>query len=283
MAVIARRKNAGGLAAREQNWGADRPPAGSRRACPVRIYTLGRFSVTLHRQALTTHHKRRYQRPLELLQALIALGGREVHVELLSQALWPDADGDRAQNTFDVTLHRLRQLCNVETLLLLRDRRLSLNGELAWVDVWSFEQVVNYAEDLLVRLDEPGVGRQLVRCEERLFGLYQGAFLEREAIQPWALTLRERLRSKLLRHVAGAGKAWEAAGDWDRAIRYYQKGLEVDPLIEELYRRLMFCFRQTKRTAEALAVFERCRAMLSTQLKITPSRDTIDLLRSLKP
>ena len=81
---------------------------------PVRIHTLGRFSVQLHHQVVVTKQARQ-QRPMELLQALIALGGRGISTELLSQLLWPDADGDAASNTFDVTLHRLRRLLDIRS------------------------------------------------------------------------------------------------------------------------------------------------------------------------
>ncbi|MGD2076689.1 MAG: BTAD domain-containing putative transcriptional regulator [Gammaproteobacteria bacterium] len=247
----------------------------------MRIYTLGRFSVTVHRHSLNPQLKPRYQRPWELLQALIAFGGRDVHAELLSQALWPDADGDHAQNTFDVTLHRLRRLFNVEALFLMRGRRLSLNHELAWVDVWSFERLINHAARLIPRFDDPGTAHQLARYEERLLNLYQGAFLEREATRPWALSLRERLRSKLLRHMHEAGPAWERAGEWETAIRCYQKGLEIDPLFESLYQRLMYCFRETGRVPEALATYHRCRTVLAQQFQIEPSRNTRQLYNSL--
>jgi two-component SAPR family response regulator len=249
---------------------------------PVRIHSLGRFSVQLHQQAITGGVKARNQRPLELLQALIAFGGRGVHAELLSQALWPDAEGDKAQNAFDVTLHRLRQLISLKGLFLVHDRRLTLNSELAWVDVWAFERAVNHAERLLNRFDEPLSLRELAHSEDRILGLYQGAFLEREATRTWTLSLRERLRSKLLRHMTEAGHAWETAGEWDRAVRYYHKGLEIDPLIEALYQRLMHCFRETGRVAEALTTYQRCRALLAEQLQIEPSRATRELYNSLR-
>lgn len=249
---------------------------------PVRIHSLGRFSVQLHRQAVTGGVKARNQRPLELLQALIAFGGRGVHAELLSQALWPDAEGDKAQNAFDVTLHRLRQLIGLKGLFLVHDRRLTLNSDLAWVDAWAFERAVNHAERLLNRFDEPLSVRELAHSEERILALYQGAFLEREATRTWALSLRERLRSKLLRHIAEAGRAWESAGEWDRAVHYYHRGLEIDPLIEAMYQRLMHCFRATGRIAEALATYQRCRAVLAEQFQIEPSPATRELYHSLR-
>ncbi|HHJ16142.1 MAG TPA: tetratricopeptide repeat protein [Gammaproteobacteria bacterium] len=261
--------------------GWSRTSGSSRVDHPVRIHTLGRFAVQVYSHPMGLSLARQ-QRPLDLLKALIALGGREVHAELLSQALWPDTDGDAAQNAFDVTLHRLRRLFDIKDLFILRDRRLTLNSNLAWVDAWAFERLVNHSERLLHLVGDPMIGRQVARCSERLLNLYQGAFLEREASNAWTLTLRERLRSKLLRHMQDAGLCWEQDGNWERAIRFYRKGLEVDPLTEELYQRLIIAYRATGRRAEAIRTFHRCRLILADQFQIAPSQQTLELFHSLK-
>lgn len=248
---------------------------------PVRIHTLGRFGVQLNHHAVTVRQTRQH-RPIELLQALIALGGRDVSSELLSQALWPDADGDAASNTFDVTLHRLRRLLDIRDLLLLRDHRLTLNSDLAWVDAWAFERLINHAEHLLTQADEPIILRQLARIGERLLTLYRGGFLDREAGNNWSLALRERLRSKLLRHIQDVGLVWERLGEWEQAERFYRKGLEIDPLAESLYQRLMVCFRETGRPADAMALYQRCRDILEHHFQVRPSARTLELYASLK-
>jgi two-component SAPR family response regulator len=248
---------------------------------PVRIHSLGRFSVQLYQQPVATNQTRQ-QKPMELLQALIAMGGRGISSELLSHALWPDADGDAASNSFDVTLHRLRKLLGIHDLLLLRDQRLSLNSDLAWVDVWTFERLVNHAERLLRRANDPAVLRQLARVGERLLVLYQGGFLAREPGNTWSLTLRERLRSKLLRHILDAGLVWEKFNEWERAVRLYRKGLEVDPLIEELYLRQMLCFQATGRRSDALTTYHRCRDVLYMHFQIEPSKEILELYASIK-
>ena len=261
--------------------GWSRSPDSARADHPVRIHTLGRFSIQLNGHAVSSKPSRQH-RPVELLQALIALGGRDVGVEVLCQALWPDADGDLAKNTFDVTLHRLRRLIGINDLLLLCDHRLTLNSQLAWVDVWTFERLVNHAEQLLPRAGEPVVMRQLARVGERLVTLYQGNFLDREASNAWSLTLRERLRSKLLRHILDSGHMWERLGEWERAIRFYRKGLEIDPLTEAFYQRLMICFRETGHLGDALATYQRCQEILARQFQIRPSPTTLALYSSLK-
>jgi len=261
--------------------GWSREPAEHHSETPVRIHTLGRFAVQAHNHPIALTRQRQHK-PFELLQALIALGGRDVHSETLAAALWPDTDGDKAQNTFDVTLHRLRRVFGMKELLLLNDRRLTLNSQMAWVDVWAFERTVNHCERLLAHSDDPAVLRQLSRYSERLLNLYPGAFLDREAVRPWMLSLRERLRSKLLRHVLDAGQVWENHNQWTQAVRLYQKGLEIEPIGEALYQRLIVCYRDTGKLADALNAFHQCRRQLATQLQIQPSPRTFALYQSLR-
>jgi len=248
---------------------------------PVRIHTLGRFGIQLNGSAISLAQGRK-QRPFEMLKALLAFGGREVHAELLSQALWPDADGDGAQNSFDVTLYRLRRVFGVKDLFIVQDRRLTLNNEYAWVDAWEFERLVNHGERLVNHSYAPDIADQLAANSERLLHLYQGSFLEREAISGWTLGLRERLRSKLLRYILDTGKVWENCKHWDIAIRLYRKGLEIDPRIEALYQRMMICYKASGRTAEALTTYHHCSDILQNHLQISPCPETLALYEALR-
>ncbi|GMQ87319.1 MAG: BTAD domain-containing putative transcriptional regulator [Gammaproteobacteria bacterium] len=248
---------------------------------PVRIHTLGRFGIQ-HEQAVVNLSQGRKQRPFKMLQALIAFGGREVHADLLCQALWPDAEGDMAQNSFDVTLHRLRRTFGIKDLFKLSDRHLTLDSELAWVDAWEFERLINHCEKLLAQSYDLEAVREMIDCSEQLLNLYQGTFLECESTHGWTLRLRERLRSKLLRHILDAGRTCENHKCLDAAMRLYRKGLEIDPLIEELYLRLMSCYRDSGRIAEAIGTFNYCRILLSQHLLITPSEATMKLYASLR-
>ena len=71
-------------------------------------------------------------------------------------------------------------------------------------------------------------------------------------------------------------------GRWASAIRFYHRGLEVEPLAEELYQRLMLCYRNSGRKAEALAIYQRCRTNLSAGLDLAPSPLTEELRASIQ-
>jgi LuxR family maltose regulon positive regulatory protein len=231
---------------------------------PIKLYTLGRFSVVAD-DTPTKASGKAQAKPLELLKALIAYGGRDASGAMIAGELWPDVDGDAAQHALSTALHRLRKLLRRDDAVLVHEGKLSLNPVVVWVDVWAFERLVN-------GLERGEIDR--VTTAEKFFRLYPGNFLQRDSESAWALPLRERLRSKFLRQALSFGRAWEEAGNWDWAAVAYQRGLEVDNLSEELYRRLMRCHQQRGETAAAVEVYRRCRQMLSVVLGVKPSPDT---------
>jgi ATP/maltotriose-dependent transcriptional regulator MalT/DNA-binding SARP family transcriptional activator len=243
---------------------------------PIKIYTLGRF--LLARDAAPSHASGKTQQvPLELLKALIALGGRGVEVAKLEEALWPQAEGDAARKALDTTLHRLRKLLGVDEAVTVREGKLTLDGRYCWVDTWVLERRLSRVEEALGSGNE----QELQEQAEAIFALYQDHFLVNEPERPWMLGQRDRLRSKFVRHIKALGQHWERTGDVDRAIVLYEKGLEIDNLAEELYRRLMRLHERKGHRAEAMATYRRCRQSLSVVLGISPAPDTQAIFQSL--
>ena len=212
---------------------------------------------------------------------MVAQGGREVGEDTLTAALWPDAEGDTARQAFDTTLHRLRRLLGNDQAIVLHNRRLSLDHRLCWVDAWAFERLLSEAETLFGNPADPD-GTALANLADRVQAFYHGPFLGKEFGAAWSISLRERLRSRYLRHVVSIGARWQQLGRWDRAIECYRKGLEVDDLAEQLYQNLMLCHQQLGQRSEALSVYRRCRFVLSVVLGIAPSPATESLHQRLR-
>lgn len=226
---------------------------------PVKIYTLGRFAMVVEGEMHPTGRQAQ-GKPSSLLKALISFGGREVSETRLIGALWPDAEGDAACQVFRITLHRLRQMLGSEKAIHVHDGNVTLDDSYCWVDAWAFECLTDKARQSLSSA-----------LSEKALKLYQGHFLAKDDDEAWALSLRERLRNKFLRHVECLGQRFERAGEWDSAIDCYRKGLEVDVLAEVLYQRLIACYQRQGRRAEAMAVYQRCRTMFSALLGVEPS------------
>ncbi|MFU8858431.1 MAG: AfsR/SARP family transcriptional regulator [Deferrisomatales bacterium] len=215
------------------------------------------------------------RKPLALLKALIAFGGRNVSEARLADALWPDADGAAAYQAFTITLHRLRKLLGVPDALVVREGRLSLDPRRCWVDAWVFERLLG--EGARGRSAQPRSD-----AVERALGLYRGPFLPEEVDEPWATHLRERLRSRYLRGVEVLGARLEDTGTWAEAAEHYRRALEVDSLSEELCRRLMICHEKLEQASTALAAFERCRRLLGGTLGVEPSSETRQLAERIR-
>lgn len=238
---------------------------------PVKIYTLGRFAIAKDGPSIETHSKAS-RKPIELLKALIAHGGRAVHQDNFLTALWPDSDGDDAQHAFETAVYRLRKLLGAEALIV-RDSSLTLNHQHCWVDCWAFERLISSA----YRGVESGDTVAVARDVRKLLNLYQGSFLCRDQETAAAIVYRERLRSRLLRALERLGQFWAATGDGTKTLECYLYALEVDPSAEVFYQRLMRHYHAAGRHAEAIAVYQRCRLTLQALVGVSPCADTVNL------
>jgi DNA-binding SARP family transcriptional activator len=246
----------------------------------LRIRALGGFVLERDGEPLRFTGKAQ-KKPLELLKALIALGGRGVEASRLAAVLWPDAEGDTAKVSFDTTLYRLRKLLGYDAALVLSEGKLALDEAHLWLDVRAFEAAVARIDALLA--DNGAATETLAAAATALVAGYPGHFLAGEDDQPWLVGLRDRLRAKLIRAVLELGRRLQARGEWRKAAALFAHGLEADNLAEPLYRALMVCHRELGETAEALRAFRRCRELLSMVLGVAPSAETEAVRRTLAP
>jgi two-component SAPR family response regulator len=244
----------------------------------VKIFTMGRFEAVIDGEPLRFKGKPPLK-PLELLKALIALGGREVGLGRLEDLLWPQAEGDKARQALTTTLHRLRKLIGCDKAVELGEMKLSLNDRICWVDVWALDYLYGRIDESVA--DGGFDSDEAARLTEMIQILYKGDFLKNEEAQSWAWPAGTRLRSGFLHAVGLLARAWERAGSFEKALHLYLRGLEVDALAEEFYQGLMRCYQLQGRTAEGLLVYERCREALSAH-KITPGPETESVFRSLR-
>lgn len=238
---------------------------------PVRIHTLGRFGVVCDDQPLTFAGKPP-RKALELLQALVANGGREVPVCQLIQNLWPDEPGD-TKNLFDNTLHRLRKVLGPPDAIQLRNGKLTLDPAVVWVDIWSFHRLTSAFFSAPVPADGAQAEAQQREAAAAL-RLYTGHFLQSEPDAPWIATYRDRARSRFLRLVALLGERLQQQGRSREAVEVFERGLEVDNLAEPLYQQIMLCQQRRGEHAEVLRTYRRCRELLSIVLGVRPSWQT---------
>ncbi len=214
-----------------------------------RIYTLGRFEIHREGEPLLFDRKAP-QRPLLLLKALIALGGRDVPDERLIDLLWPDSEGDMGRQAFRANVFRLRKLIGHEAAIAFRDGLLTLDDRHCWVDVRALERHCRRIEDIDAR-GAGAAGKNIARLAARISALYNGPFLAGDKDRTWTTLPRQRFRNLLLRCLMLSGERMESEGDFESAASCYRKGVEVDGLAENLYQKLISCYRRLGKVAEA--------------------------------
>jgi DNA-binding SARP family transcriptional activator len=246
----------------------------------IRIHMFGAFNLVIDDQPVQFSRKAQ-QKPLDMLKIIVAFGGRKVREESIADELWPDADGDQAHRSFATTLHRLRKLIGYPKAIRLADHRITLDPRYCWVDTQAFKYMYQQLltpdkEQSDITLDK----KKFVYCQ-RIMDLYPGHFLEDESWAGRFIVQKEKFHHLFLDVVKRLGRYWETNHQWEKAISCYQKGLDRDPLAENLYGRLMNCHDRLGQTSEALKVYERSKKILHSSLGRSPSREIETMYEAL--
>jgi DNA-binding SARP family transcriptional activator len=184
----------------------------------IHIHLLGRFGIVIDGVPLR-FGRTAPRRPIELLKAVLACGGRGVSADRLADALWPDADGDAGYRALVTTVYRLRQWLGRRDPIVFTGHEVAVDPAWCWVDAWAFERAANGAVD---RHDLAAA-----------VGLYRGPFLDHEALT-FAVDARERLRRKYVRTVLALAAAQTRGGDSPGAIETLERAADIEPGSAEL-------------------------------------------------
>lgn len=188
------------------------------RADRVLIQTFGQFRVWKAGERIQ-FSKRGMPRHLELLFVVLSLGSEEVSLSLISEELWPDSDGDKAQNAFRITLFRLRKILGQE-VLILKEGQLSLDTRLCEVDSLVFQKSLDHIKSEPVEESWKALAEALV--------IYKGDFLPSWE-HPAGLAYRERSRLMYRNMVERLGSHYLSQGMVGDAEKLFQEALIRDP------------------------------------------------------
>jgi len=186
--------------------------------------------------------------------------------DAIGLVFWPDLSTKKMRNSFHTTLHRVRRAVGAEAVVV-EGGQYHLGDVDYWFDVEEFETLIERARLL------PPQDWQAEDLRRRAVALYRGDFLP-EAERVWCAPKRESLREMYFRTLIEIGQRHETRKEFEKAIGWYRRALEMDELDEDVHRRIMHCYSEAGRRSDVLAQYRRCRDILRRELDIEPSAET---------
>ncbi len=241
---------------------------------------LGSFSVTLDGQPVTAFESDKAR----ALLAYLAVESDRPHTrEKLAGLLWPDSTEAAAHARLSHALANLRAILADHDpqapVLLVTRQVIQFNREAdALVDVLAFRQAVSQP---MARHRPWSIVLLSVR-------LYHGRFLEGFSLpgcpefEEWLLLEQEHLHRLAMETLARLADGYEAWGEFDRALPFAWRQLELDPWWESAHRQAMRLLARSGQRDAALAQYQTCCRLLSEELAAEPSPETVRLYEEIR-
>ena len=115
------------------------PPESRRVSWPwlLKIRLFDGFSIEGIAAGANDSGKKGESISMQILQFVAAHAPVAIGTQRLADALWPEADGDKAMRSLDVSLNRLRQVLPDAGLLFRRDGKVGLDMDRVWCDTYA--------------------------------------------------------------------------------------------------------------------------------------------------
>ena len=216
------------------------------------------------------------------LLAYLAVTGQRHTRDTLATLLWPEYDQSRGRAALRRTLSALKSAVHGYGLDIRRDS-LSLEPTAdIWVDVGQFRGLlVEYHEH-----DQPLDAATLASLSKAV-DLYRDDFMagfslrDSAAFDEWQYLEGERLRRDLARALKDMVQCLRIQGQYEAAIEYARRQLELDPLSEQAHRQLMELYTSNGQRAAALRQHRDCVRILEEELGVPPLEETTTLYEQI--
>src|SRR5574341_2223471 len=185
---------------------------------------------------------------------------------------WPESNPQQVRSLFHTTLHRARAALG-PNVLVFDDEMYSINSHLKiQCDAHQLESWTTQA-----RLLPPHDARADDLWRKAL-SLYRGDFL-RSTDKNWVAIRREAFHAMYVDALNGLGRCARARHDFSAAIEWFSKALAANPYSENIYQQMIECYALMGETGKVQACFRNLKTLLSDELGIEPSEETIMLVK----
>jgi DNA-binding SARP family transcriptional activator len=197
--------------------------------------------------------------------------------ETAIDAIWPDVAPERGPQRFWTALgnlrSRLREVGDHPVDVLVKaGEHYHPEFDVLDVDVWRFQSAVNDAT-------HANDAASMVEALARAADMYRGDLVD-GTDYPWIEPLREDLHRRALDVYVRLAELQSDADDIDAAIQTLEQAIKLDPIAEELYRRLMELLARAGRTDAIKRLWARLTGALA-DLDLDPEPQTASVMRRL--
>jgi DNA-binding SARP family transcriptional activator len=231
----------------------------------LEITLLGEQRVTVDGQPLDALQSR----TLALLGYLIVHRGAPQPRQQVAGVFWPDSTDAQARTNLRRELHQLRgALPDPDACLAVDSTSVTWRDDAPCaLDLAAFETA---AAEANARSDNNGF-RKAAEQAARAYGgdLMPGLY------DDWVLGERDRLRWSCVTLLDRLAVVCADKGEWQSAIHNSRRRVELEPLEESGYRRLMTLQARAGDRAAALLTYHRCASVLERELGVEPSAETV--------
>jgi DNA-binding SARP family transcriptional activator len=239
----------------------------------INVALLGGFRIDVNGREVRSGLRAKAK---ELL-AFYLLHPEGTTLEEATEALWPEADPRRGSEWFWTALGNLRSrlrssTANPDLKVIEREGDRYRVEPLFEVDLWRFEAALAEAG---ANSGDASWADLLQAAADR----YAGELLA-GADWPWAEVPREDLRSRAVDVLVSLAATRLVAGDVVDALSALQRAVEIDPLAEQLYRRIMRLHAKLAQPEQVNAAFRALVARLG-EFDLQPSPESEKLYEEL--
>jgi TolB-like protein/DNA-binding SARP family transcriptional activator len=231
----------------------------------LRLTLLGSFAAHRYDGAAVTLPTRKAE---ALLAILACRAGEAWRRECLAALLWGERGDQQARHSLSQTLTTIRHALDAAAPLLVAEREtVMLSPQAVEADVAEFERLA--AGD--------AVGDLRGAAELYRGPLLDGLKLQEPGFEDWLRQERARLHELAVAALTGLAERELALGDVDAVVDTLGRALALDPLAEDLHRRLIRLHLDQGAYNAAIRRYRQCAEILKRELDTIPEPATTAL------
>lgn len=223
-------------------------------------------------------------RSLQAILAYLLLNrDRTIPREVLADIFWGELSQRRARNSLNTAIWRLRGMLEPRDisrgsyLISNQSGELGINQESdIWLDVAVFEEKVNQ----VLAIPYHNLKESQIQEIDNILLLYKGDLLV-GFYDDWVLMEREHIRNLYIYFLKYLMNYEFQQGLYEKGLSHGQQLLELEPLQEDVHRKMIRFYMKMGQRALAIRQYKICCRLLAENLGLPPMRETQNLYEKI--